>query len=358
MSNTFGAYFRVTTFGESHGTALGCVVDGCPAQIPIFKEDIQQFLNRRKPGQNQFTTDRGEEDQCEILSGIENNLTLGTPICIIIRNKDKINSHYSDINTLFRPNHADYTTFAKYGITSSSGGGRSSARETIGRVAAGAIAKAFVKSKIPNAELLAWVHRVSTIKASVNENTVTDDQIEKSEIRCPDPTAEAAMKNKILAAKQEGDTVGGEIRCVVKNIPPGLGEPVFDKLEANLSQAMLSIPACKYFESGDGIGSTYLYGSENNDEFYKDEHGNIATRTNRSGGIQGGISNGMPITFGVGFKPVSTLFKEQNTITRDGQSVRFKPEKGRHDSCVLPRAVPIVEAMTWIVIADQLLHRR
>jgi chorismate synthase len=354
MSSIFGTLFKVTTFGESHGVAIGCVIDGCPAQIPISKENIQQFLDRRRPGQNQFTTTRAEKDQCEILSGIENNITLGSPICIIVRNQDKVTSDYSDINSIFRPSHADYTTFKKYGIISVSGGGRSSARETVGRVAAGAVAKAYVKSKFPDIEILAWVNRIANIEAHLDEDKVTFDQIENSEIRCPDPVAEIQMKDQIFQAKQDGDTVGGQIRCVIRNAPAGLGEPVFNKFEANLSKAMLSIPACKYFESGDGIQASYSKGSENNDEFYADENGKIATRTNHSGGIQGGISNGMSITFSAGFKPVSTLFKEQNTTTRNGKNIQFTPKNGRHDSCVLPRAVPIVESMSWLVLADHI----
>lgn len=357
MSSLFGNIFKVTTFGESHGVAVGCVVDGCPAQIPLTRQHIQQFLDRRKPGQSAFTSPRSENDPCEILSGIENDITLGSPICIMVRNQDKSPSDYSDITSIFRPNHADYTTQMKYGITASSGGGRASARETIGRVAAAAVAKACVQSLWPGIEILAWVHRIADITANTQEDQVTFDQIEQSEIRCPDPVSEAKMKQHILHAKEQGDSLGGQIRCVIKNAPAGLGEPVFDKLEADLSKAMLSIPACKYFESGDGILSSHLQGSQNNDEFYADQNGKIKTRTNHSGGIQGGISNGMPITFSAGFKPVSTIFKRQNTLDRKGKNTTFQPQSGRHDPCVLPRAVPIVEAMAWLVLADHILRQ-
>lgn len=354
MGSLFGSQFRVTTFGESHGVALGCVVDGCPSLIPLSQNSIQQALDRRKPGQNEFTTSRSESDQCEILSGVEDGVTLGSPICIIIRNQDQRPNDYHDLSHVFRPGHADYTTWKKYGLSSKSGGGRASARETVGRVAAGAVARAYVETCLPGVQICAWVSRVGQIQAHIKEDLVTIEDVEKSPIRCPDACAEEQMKDLIKQTKKAGDSVGGSIRCIVKNVPAGLGEPVFDKFEACLAQAMLSIPACKFFESGDGFASSFQLGSQNNDLFYVQQDGSIGTKTNFCGGIQGGITNGMPISFTVGFKPVSTLFQEQVTVTKDNSSVTFKPTSGRHDPCVLPRAVPIVEAMAWLVLADQL----
>lgn len=355
MGNSFGKLFQITTFGESHGVAIGCVIDGCPPGIKVTKEIIQEFLNRRKPGQNDFTTARKENDNCEIISGIENNITLGTPITILVKNSDIKRNDYNDIQGIFRPSHADFTTYTKYGITSQSGGGRASARETVGRVAGAAIAKTFVNKFFPKIEILSFVKRIANIEAQFDVKQINFEQIENSEIRCPDNTAEKKMKKLILATKAEGDSVGGSIFCTMNNIPTGLGEPVFNKLEADLARAMLSLPASKSFEIGDGILSTYKKGSENNDAFYLDDEGEVRTKTNHSGGIQGGISNGMPIFFTVGFKPVSTIFKTQNTVTKDLKETEFKPEFGRHDPCVLPRAVPLVEAMAWLVLADHIL---
>ena len=323
MASNLGTLFRVSTFGESHGVALGCIVDGCPSGIKLNEEMIQAFLNRRKPGQSEFTTPRGEKDLCEVISGVENSVTLGTPIAVIIKNQDKKANDYQDISQVFRPSHADFTTFKKYGIAPSSGGGRASARETIGRVAAAAIAKAFVQSIIPNADVIGWVDRIYDIKASVNESLVTLEEVEASQIRCPDKTSEKLMKEKILEAKNEGDSLGGIVRCVAKNIPCGLGEPVFDKLEADLAKAMLSLPAVRSFEIGDGFASTFLRGSENNDPFLIDSTGKVTTKSNKSGGIQGGISNGMPIVVSVGFKPVSTIFKQQSTVTKNFKETTF-----------------------------------
>ena len=358
MGNSFGKLFNITTFGESHGVALGCVVDGCPSGIKLTTEIIQEFLDRRKPGQSQFTTQRAECDRCEILSGIENCVTLGTPIAVLIRNQDKKSQDYSDINNVFRPSHADYTTLAKYGISSRSGGGRSSARETVGRVAGAAIAKCFVQSVYPEIEIIAFVQRIQDIEAKIDLNLVTIGEVEESPIRCPDKLAEALMKERILHLKDEGDSIGGIIGCVMRNVPVGLGEPVFEKFEAELAKSMLSLPATKSFEIGSGIQGTYMKGSEHNDEFYINSENKILTKTNHSGGIQGGISNGMPIVFSVGFKPVSTIFKEQNTVTKDGNETNFTPKTGRHDSCVLPRAVPLVEAMSWLVLAEFILRNK
>ncbi len=357
MSSNLGSLFRISTFGESHGVGLGCIVDGCPPGVNLDQTIIQSFLNRRKPGQNEFTTQRGESDICEIMSGVEGSVTLGTPIAIIVKNQDKKASDYQDINQIFRPGHADYTTFKKYGAAPSSGGGRASARETIGRVAAAAIAKAYVQTILPDADVIGWVDRIYDIQAEVNGAIVSFANVEASQIRCPDKKSEELMKQKIIQAKAEGDSLGGVVRCVARNIPSGLGEPVFDKLEAELAKAMLSLPAVRSFEIGDGWASTYLMGSENNDPFSIDTNGNVITQSNKSGGIQGGISNGMPIIISVGFKPVSTIFKSQNTVTKDFKETTFTAKAGRHDPCVLPRAVPLVEAMFWLVIADHLLRQ-
>lgn len=331
MSNTFGKYFRLTTFGESHGKYVGCVIDGCAPNLILSNCDIQIFLDKRKPGQSALTSSRKEADQCEIVSGVFENKTLGTPICILIQNTNQISADYQDINQVYRPSHADYTYARKYHLTHvPPGGGRASARETIGRVAGGAVAKAFVQSILPSVVIETVVNRIQHA------------------------TTEPEMQDVILNAKNAGDTVGGTILTVVKNFPAGLGEPVFDKLEAELAKAMLSIPAAKFFESGDGLSATYKRGSENNDAFKVDDSGKIHTTTNHSGGIQGGISNGMPIIFTVGFKPVSTIFQQQHTVSRDGENTLFAPKQGRHDACVLPRAVIIVESMTWLVLADML----
>ncbi|APJ03627.1 chorismate synthase [Silvanigrella aquatica] len=357
MGSQLGTLFRVSTFGESHGVALGCVVDGCPPGVTMCQNLIQTFLDRRRPGQNEFTTQRAELDICEILSGVENEVTLGTPIAILVRNQDKKSSDYNDINQIFRPGHADYTTFKKYGTAASSGGGRASARETIGRVAAAAVAKAYVQTLLPQVDVIAWVDRIGHVQAQVDLNSVTLSNVEASSIRCPDEIAAANMMSEIKSAKNKGDSLGGVICCVAKNIPSGLGEPVFDKLEADLAKAMMSLPAARSFEIGEGWASTFLKGSENNDAYFLDKESNIITRSNRSGGIQGGISNGMPIFIRVGFKPVSTIFKQQNTVTKDFKEIQFTPTSGRHDPCVLPRAVPLIESMFWLVIADHLLRQ-
>ena len=319
---------------------------------------IQEFLNKRKPGQSEYTTPRGEKDICEILSGVENSVTLGNPITIYIKNEDKKPPHYKDINSAFRPSHADYTTFAKYGISSTSGGGRASARETVGRVAAAAIAKSFVTKIYKDLEIIVFVQRMQHIEANINLSKVTNKEVEESLIRCPDKDAEIKMKEHLQHIKEEGDTIGGLITCLIRHVPVGLGEPVFDKLEADFAKAMLSLPASKSFEIGSGLSGTYLKGSEHNDPFYMNEQNKITTHTNNSGGIQGGISNGMPIVFHVGFKPVSTIFKPQNTVTKEWKETTFTPKEGRHDSCVLPRAVPLVEAMSWLVLAEHILRQR
>jgi len=362
MASCFGTLFRVSTFGESHGPAVGCVVDGCPPGVSITTHDIQAFLNRRKPGQNLFTSPRTEPDICHILSGVENNRTLGTPLALVVHNTNHNPAEYQNVLGVFRPSHADFTYAQKYGVVATSGGGRASARETVGRVAAAAIAKACVHSFFPKIEVLAWVERIHNIAAQVDLLAVRFEDIERSPIRCPDTQAAILMQEKILQVKAQGDTLGGLVCCLARDVPPGLGEPVFDKLEADFAKAMLSLPAVRSFEVGEGLAATFLKGSENNDSFVQEQSSHtrqkkrIRTSTNRSGGIQGGISNGMPIFFRVGFKPVSTLFQKQRTLTKDGHETHFEPTTGRHDSCVLPRAVPLVEAMCWLTLADHLLR--
>lgn len=357
MSSTFGERFRVTTFGESHGQGVGAVIDGCPPGVPLDLLRIQAFLNRRKPGQSVYTTPRAENDTVEVLSGLHEGKTLGSPIALLVRNSDQRSADYSDMETTYRPSHADFTTELKYGIRAAAGGGRSSARETIGRVAAASVAQQWIQTLSPETRVIAWVDRVADIAASVNPDDVTHDSVETSEIRCPDTEAEASMKKLILAVKKDGDTVGGTVRVVVQNPPTGLGEPIFDKFEATLALAMLSLPASKSFEVGSGLSGTFLRGSEHNDAFIFVD-GKVRTSTNRSGGIQGGITNGMPIVATVGFKPVSTIFKQQKTVKQSGEEVLFAPRGGRHDPCVLPRAVPMVEAMTWLSLAEHLLRQR
>ncbi len=358
MSSSFGTLFRVSTFGESHGAAIGCIVDGCPPCIPLTADDIQLELDRRRPGQSKIVTQRKEADHAEILSGVLDGVTLGTSIGIIVSNEDQRSDAYKEMETAYRPSHADYTYDAKYGIRAVAGGGRSSARETIGRVAAGAIAKKVLQHSFPGYECIAFVQRVQNIEAS--ESAIRNPQstiIESNIVRTCDPDAAEKMIALIEQMRGEGNSVGGVIECVVRGVPVGLGEPVFDKLEADLAKAMLSLPATKGFEIGSGFEGTKLTGLEHNDEFYTDEAGRIRTRTNRSGGIQGGISNGEDIVFRVAFKPTATVLREQNTVTKTGESATIKA-RGRHDPCVLPRAVPMVEAMVHLVLCDHWLRHR
>ncbi len=354
MGNTFGHLFRITTFGESHGPAVGVIVDGCPPRLPISREEIQADLDRRRPGQSRITTQRKETDEVEILSGVLDGLTLGTPISMLVRNADTRGSDYDEMRTKFRPSHADYTTQAKYGIRAWEGGGRSSARETVGRVAGAAIARKLL-SLNGGLEIVAYVKRVATLEADVDPGAVTMAQVDSNIARCPD----AAMAEKMIAlideARKAGDSLGGVVEAVARKVPAGLGEPVFDKLEADLGKALLSLPACKGFESGSGFAGTLLRGSEHNDAFYNP--GRIRTRTNRSGGIQGGISNGEDIIVRAAFKPTATILREQETVDDKGQPTTIKA-RGRHDPCVLPRAVPMVEAMIALVLADHLLRQR
>jgi chorismate synthase len=354
--NSFGTLFRLTTFGESHGPAIGGVVDGCPAGLEIDADFIQRELDRRKPGQSDITTQRTESDRVELVSGIFEGISTGAPIGFIIRNEDQRSRDYSHLKEAYRPSHADFTTEKKYGIRDHRGGGRSSARETASRIVGGAIAKLLLRQQ--HISVTAFVKQVGKVKLDKNFDALELDKIESNIVRCPDEKTAKAMIAHIEEVKDEGDTVGGIIQCVIERLPIGIGEPVFDKLHAVLAHAMLSINAAKGFEIGSGFSSVDYKGSELNDQFVpgtgKDRP---ATRTNNSGGIQGGISNGMPLYFNVAFKPVSTIMQAQQSVTRDGKEVTIEG-KGRHDPCVLPRAVPIVESMAALVIADHLLLSR
>ena len=354
--STFGQAFRVTTFGESHGPAVGAVVDGCPPRLPLDVKEIQRDLDRRRPGQSRLTTQRQEDDQVEVLSGVFEGLTLGTPIALLVRNKDAQPGAYEAMRDVYRPSHADYTTEAKYGLRDWRGGGRASARETTARVAAGAVARRLL-TEMAGVEVLAWVDRVRDIAAQVDDATVTAEAVEATPVRCPDPGAAAAMIEAIEEARRAGDSLGGVVVCVARHVPPGLGEPVFDKLEADLAKAMLSLPAAKGFEIGSGFAGTLLTGLAHNDPFVPGPGGRPATSSNRSGGVQGGITNGAPIVVRVAFKPTATIAQEQQTVDREGNAVALAA-KGRHDPCVLPRAVPIVEAMTCLVLADHWLRQQ
>lgn len=348
MGNVYGNLFKITTFGESHGKAIGVIIDGCPAGMLIDEEFIQRELDRRKPGQSRITTQRKESDTCQLLSGIFEGKTTGTPIMILIPNEDQRSKDYSHIADKFRPSHADYTYHAKYGIRDYRGGGRSSARETAARVAAGAVAKLFLKHK--NIDINAYVSQVGTIKVEKPYQQLDFSNTEATPVRCPDLETADKMIQLIDDTRKQQDTIGGIVSCVITGVPAGLGEPVFDKLHAELGKAMLSINAVKGFEYGSGFEGVTLHGSQHNDMFYNEE-GNIKTRTNHSGGIQGGISNGEDIYFRVAFKPVATIMQDQESVNEAGETVTVSG-KGRHDPCVVPRAVPIVEAMAALVITD------
>ena len=356
MSSTFGSLLRVTTFGESHCKGVGAVLDGCPPRLPLCEDDIQRQLDRRRPGQSRLSTDRQEADRVTILSGVENGLTLGTPIGLFVANKDHIPKDYKEMQFIPRPSHADYTYQLKYGIRAASGGGRSSARETIGRVAAGAIAEKYLHER-HKVEIVAWVSSVGTIDAeAVPIERIDRHAVDQSVVRCPDLRAAEKMATRIAAVKEAGDSIGGVVSCVARNVPIGLGEPIFDKLEAKLAQAMLSIPATKGFEIGSGFAGARMQGSVHNDPFVmKGER--LGTTTNNSGGILGGISNGEPIVFRVAFKPPATIAQAQETADFEGQPAVLEA-KGRHDPCVVPRAVPIVEAMAALTLCDFLLRQR
>lgn len=356
MGNTFGRFFRVTTFGESHGPAIGVVVDGCPPRLDLGNEDIQRQLDRRRPGQSRLVSQRREGDAAEILSGVFEGRTTGTPIAVLVRNEDARSNDYAEMKEKFRPSHADYTYQAKYGHRAWPGGGRASARETIGRVAAGAIASKILATW-HQTEIVGYVLEAGTIRASVDPERVLSDEVEANPVRCPDLAAAAAMSEAIELARKAGDSLGGIVEVVARGVPAGLGDPVFDKLEADLAKALLSIPAAKGFESGSGFAGARMRGSEHNDPFYADGSGRIRTRTNHSGGIQGGISNGEPIVVRVAFKPTATILTEQETVDVHGQATTIAG-RGRHDPCVLPRAVPICEAMVALVLVDHAMAHR
>jgi chorismate synthase len=355
MANIFGNLFRISTWGESHGGGVGVVVDGCPPRLALTEADIQPDLDRRRPGQSKIVTPRKEADRVEILSGTFEGKTLGTPISMWVRNEDARPEAYSEMATKFRPSHADYTYQAKYGIRNWQGGGRTSARETIGRVAAGAIAKKLLRERY-GVEVLAFVKQVQKISAEIDPEKVKFADVESNIVRCPDSAAAEKMIRLIEKMRRAGDTVGGIVEGVARGVPPGWGEPVFDRLEADLAKAMLSLPASKAFEIGSGFSSILLTGTQHNDAF-RSKGGKVVTTTNRSGGIQGGISNGQTIYFGVAFKPVATVMQEQDTVDVDLKNTTLKA-RGRHDPCVLPRAVPMVEAMTALVLIDHALRHK
>ena len=350
-----GLLFRVTTWGESHGGGLGAVVDGCPPGIELDVGLIERDLMRRRPGQSKLTTQRKEPDQIQILSGVFEGKTLGTPISLLVYNKDANPKDYEPFKEVYRPSHADYTYDVKYGLRNWQGGGRSSARETLGRVAAGAVARQVLFEQA-GVEILAWVDQVGSIRANCDPASVSYEAVESNPVRCPDAEYAANMEKLIREVRSDGDTIGGVVRCVARNVPAGWGSPVFDKLEGDLAKAMLSLPAAKGFESGLGYAALEMRGTEHNDIFDSQDQ-KIVTRTNHSGGIQGGISNGMPIEISVAFKPVATIFKSQETVDKDGNPTNVKP-RGRHDPCVLPRAVVMVEAQMALVLCDQMLRHR
>jgi chorismate synthase len=344
MASTFGTLFRVSTFGESHGGGVGVVLDGCPPRLPLDVSEIQRDLDRRRPGQSRLVTQRDEEDTVEMLSGLFEGATLGTPIAMLVRNKDARPEAYDHLKDVYRPSHADYTYDAKYGIRNHQGGGRSSARETIGRVAAGAVARKLLTV-------------AADIDVELDPSSVTLDAVEGTPTRCPSPEHAARMVEAIEQARRDGDSLGGVVECVARNVPAGLGEPVFDRIEADLAKAMMSLPAAKGFEIGSGFAGTRLTGLQHNDPFVPGPDGRPRTASNHSGGVQGGITNGEDIVLRVAFKPTATIASRQQTVDRSGNPVELEA-KGRHDPCVLPRAVPMVEAMALLVLADHWLRQR
>ena len=353
MGNSFGNLFRISSWGESHGGGIGVVIDGCPPRLPLSESDIQPCLDRRRPGQSKLTTPRKEEDRIEILSGVFDGLTLGTPIAMLVRNKDARPQAYDEMKSKFRPSHADFTYQTKYGHRNHEGGGRSSARETIARVAAGAIAQKILSYE--KVSITTYVERIHDIETPELEDLPTMESIESSPTRCPHPETAVQMEARILEARNNGDSVGGSIRCRVNGMPVGWGAPVFDRIEADLAKAMLSLPATKGFEIGSGFEGTFLKGSEHNDLF-ENRDGEVHTQSNRSGGVQGGISNGEELYFRVGFKPTATILKPQQTVNEEGKDTELIG-RGRHDPCVLPRAVPIVEAMAALVLVEhRMMH--
>ena len=354
MGNTWGRLFRVTTWGESHGGATGAVIDGCPPRLPLSEADIQLDLDRRRPGQSALVSQRAESDTVKILSGVFEGQTLGTPISLLIPNEDMRPGDYREVMEKYRPSHADYTYEAKYGVRDWRGGGRTSARETAGRVAAGAIARKLLAERF-GVTVVAWVSKVGTLAIEGDPERVTRGEVDRTPIRCPDLAMAERMIAAVEAVRKDGDSLGGIVTCAVRGCPPGWGEPVFDRLEADLAKAVLSLPASKGFEIGSGFAGTDLRGSQHNDEFYM-EAGRVRTRTNRSGGVQGGITNGETIVFRVAFKPTATIMREQNTVSVAHEDTTITG-RGRHDPCVLPRAVPMVEAMTTLVLADHALRQ-
>jgi len=375
MSSSFGTLFRITTWGESHGAGVGVVIDGCPPRLPISDEEIQVELDRRRPGQSKIVTQRKESDRVEILSGVQDGLTLGTPISMMVRNEDARSRDYDELKTKYRPSHADFAYDEKYGIRAWSGGGRASARETIGRVAAGAVARKLLECW--GIEVVGWVEKVHHLTAQINPQSVTREQVEANIVRCPDPAMAERMIAHIEEIRKDGNSVGGVVACVARGVPAGWGEPVFDKLEADLAKAVMSLPACKGFEVGSGFSGTDMTGREHNDPYRASEvppvseqpedrlfrdsprgerRPGVITTSNFSGGIQGGISNGMPITMRAAFKPTATILSEQDTVTVEHENTTIAG-RGRHDPCVLPRAVPMVEAMVALVLADHALRQ-
>ncbi len=356
MTSRFGTSFSISTFGESHGHSVGVIVDGCPPRLDVDIDRIQQDLDRRRPGQSKLVTQRKEGDEIQILSGLHDNTTTGTPIAMVVKNKDQNPGAYDHLKDVYRPSHADFTYDAKYGVRDHRGGGRSSARETIGRVAAGAIARQLLETG-PGIEVLGWVSQVHTIDAEIDPSSVSLQDVESTPTRCPDPAAAEAMTDAIKTARSNGDSLGGVVTVVARNMVAGLGEPIFDRLEADLAKAMLSLPAAKGFDVGSGFAGTRLTGLAHNDPFAPGPIGRPVTTTNHSGGVQGGISNGSDIICRVAFKPTATISSNQQTVTTANEATELAA-KGRHDPCVLPRAVPIVEAMMLLVLADHWLRQQ
>lgn len=356
MSSVTGQLFRVSTFGESHGPGVGVVVDGCPPRLPFDLGLVQRDLDRRRPGQSRLVTQRDEADTVEVLSGVLDGVTLGTPIAMLVRNADQRSGAYDHLREVYRPSHADWTYDAKYGVRAIAGGGRASARETVGRVAAGGVARQLL-THLHGIEVLAWVSRVHEVIAEIDPATVAYDQVEASPTRCPSPEAAERIEQAIEAARRDGDSLGGVVTCVARGVPAGLGEPVFDRLEADLAKAVMSLPATKGFEVGSGFASASMTGREHNDAFVPGPDGRPRTVTNHSGGIQGGISDGEDIVIRVAFKPTATIASPQQTVTTSGDATTLEA-KGRHDPCVLPRAVPMVEAAVLMTLADHWLRQR
>lgn len=358
MPSSWGKIYRVSTFGESHGPSVGVVIDGVPAGLDFELEEIQKDLDRRRPGQSDITTPRDESDTVRVLSGVFENKTIGSPIALVVDNKNTISKDYDNLKTVFRPSHADYTYQEKYGHRAHVGGGRSSVRETIARVAAGALARRILEKEL-GIKTLAWVDSIGEISADIPDSRFpkTHEEIDINKVRCPDSETAEKMERLILDLRNAGDSVGGVVKAVVHNLPPGLGDPVYDKLDGDLAKAILSIPACKGFEVGSGFAGTRLTGSKHNDEFYTDTEGRIRTHTNHSGGLQGGITNGMELVIKAAFKPTSTIKLEQKTVDSSGSETVLKA-RGRHDPCVLPRAVPIIEAVINLVLIDAYLYQR